>query len=108
MKKLVLAFIAFIAIGCTVAQADFCKPGTNSGTYGMTFCAVGNTARAYDARGRLVAYGVRHGSVMRNYDARGRRIGTVYYNGSNTDWRNYNMRGCLIGTRASYTAAGGR
>jgi YD repeat-containing protein len=106
MKKLVLAFIAFIAIGCTVAQADFCKPGTNSGTYGMNFCAIGNTARAYDARGHLVAYGVRHGSVMRNYDARGRRIGTVYYNSS--DWRNYNMRGRLIGTRASYTAAGGR
>jgi hypothetical protein len=33
---------------------------------------------------------------------------SLFYSTSNTDWRLYNARGRLIGTRASHIASGGR
>jgi YD repeat-containing protein len=110
MKRLVLAFVAFIAIGCTAAQAftEGCARMAN----GNIGCARGNThsnrTAIYSPDGRLLVHGVRRGNVQYQYHASGRRIGTVYYNSSNTDWKRYDMRGRLVGTRASYIAAGGR
>jgi len=95
---------AILAVLITVAQADGCRRGLN----GMTFCSRGNTAWGYDASGRHTMTGVRRGNVQLQYDARGRRIGTTYYNSNKTDWRLYNPRGRLIGTRATYVASGGR
>jgi YD repeat-containing protein len=103
--KYVFIVAALIAASCMVAQAaDGCKAGLN----GMTFCARGNMAWGYDASGRHIVTGIRRGNVQYQYDARGRRIGQAVYNSSNTGWRTYNARGRLIGTRATYTAAGGR
>jgi YD repeat-containing protein len=105
-----LLVAAFIAAGCTVAQAY--TEGCARMASGNTGCARGSThnnrVAMYSPDGRLLGHAVRRGNVQYQYDASGRRVGTAYYNAGNTDWKVYNLRGRLIGTRASYIAAGGR
>jgi hypothetical protein len=100
-----LLIAAFIAVGCTVAQAG---NGCNVIRGGLFACVRGNTIQTYDANGRRVISSVRRGNVMRHYDANGRPMGYAVYANNNTSWRHYSPRGRLLNTSKRYHAAGGQ